>query len=34
LLVTLLAPRGRIAQMSAERERREGVAHPATEHGS
>ena len=34
LLVTLLAPRGQIAQMSAERERREGVVHPATEHGS
>jgi len=33
LLVTLLAPRGQIAQMSAERERREGVAHPAAEHG-
>lgn len=34
LLVTLLAPRGQIAQMSAERERREGVVHPAAEHGS
>jgi len=33
LLVTLLAPRGQIAQMSADRERREGVAHPAAEHG-
>jgi EmrB/QacA subfamily drug resistance transporter len=33
LLVTLLAPRGQIAQMSAERERREGVVHPAAEHG-
>ena len=33
LLVTLLAPRGQIAQMSAERERREGVIHPAAEHG-
>ncbi|MGQ9548161.1 MAG: MDR family MFS transporter [Roseiflexus sp.] len=34
LLVTLLAPRGRITQMSAERERREGVVQPAAEHGS
>ncbi len=33
LLVTLLAPRGQIAQMSADRERREGVAHPAAERG-
>ncbi|WP_448544965.1 MDR family MFS transporter [Roseiflexus sp.] len=33
LLVTLLAPRGQIAQMSADRERREGVIHPAAEHG-
>jgi EmrB/QacA subfamily drug resistance transporter len=31
LLVTLLAPRGRIAQMSAERRRDEGVTQPAVE---
>lgn len=33
LLVTLLAPRGQIAQMSAERERREVGVHPAAKHG-
>jgi hypothetical protein len=31
LLVTLLAPRGQIAQMSAERRRDEGVTQPAVE---
>ncbi len=34
LLVTLLAPRGQIAQMSAERERCEVGGHPAAKHGS